>query len=218
MDDEDRRAILGRRARWIAAALTGMAGPACAPSAPATSTDVEVTASPTTPPPAPTATATATAVASSANPSADQDGDGVPDESDPCPTLPGTVGAVRGIAGCPAPCLSIRQTVEIHQRVDFERGSARLLPRHTPLLDDLAKALVGHPEISVTVDGHTSKDESAALALARAKVVLEALATRGVPKDHMEAKAFGASRPRTDGSTAALQAENRRVEFTVVAP
>lgn len=210
MDDEDKRAILTRRARWIAAALTGMAGPACAPSAPATTAVVEVEAPPTAPP------ASAGASASSPAPSADQDADGVPDELDKCPGVPGPENPGLGLRGCPAPCLSIRRSVQIPERVTFDRDEAVLSPKHGPVLEQIAKAVRDHPELRFSVDGHTSQDEPEALAFLRAKAVLDALVKRGAPAHRLEAKSFGASRPRGGLVAGASQADNRRVELTVL--
>lgn len=241
-DDEDKRAILGRRARWVAAALAGLGGPACSPQeAPANSPEsvapsIVDARLPKTERPAPkhpndrdgdgvpdeqdkcpTEPEDKDGIDDGDGcPELDADADGVPDQDDACPKEPGTTDRAAGHPGCaPRPCLSIVPTIRVWVQIAFPKGAARISNSQKPLLDEIAQVLKEHPELRLVVHGHCSTDERQTVAADRATAVMEALVERGVPPKQLEAKGHGASEPANDSSTKELREKNRRVEFTV---
>ena len=78
--------------------------------------------------------------------------------------------------------------------------------------------LAEHPELKLTIEGHTDNvgDASAnqALSQARAEAVRQALvAGYGAEAGRLEAKGFGASKPAAPNATPEGRAANRRVEL-----
>jgi chemotaxis protein MotB len=105
--------------------------------------------------------------------------------------------------------------------VPFESGQAELTPQSRPVLERLAKELVGKPN-KVEIRGHVepatrSKSSSAVrkLCYERASAVLDALEKLGVERDRMRLVAFGSSEPLLTAD-AALAGGNDRVEVVLL--
>jgi outer membrane protein OmpA-like peptidoglycan-associated protein len=160
-------------------------------------------------------------LASAAPPPPDRDGDGIADADDACPDEPGP----GSNQGCPA---GVKQRVivsatkiEILDKVRFESGKAKLDRRSLPLLDQVAKVLESHADLTlVQVEGHTDDRGSAlanlVLSQARAEAVAAYLESKGIASDRLRAKGFGSSQPVDKSGTAGGRAANRRVSFTVL--
>ncbi len=191
MSDE-RGAILARRRRFLVLALAGV-GCATTPK-PAETLDKASSESPVD-------------AGEKPAPALDTDGDGFLDEVDPCPEVAGESG------GCPRPCLMIveRQHIEILEHVYFAPGAAEIRPESFPVLDAIAEALKGNPELRVEVSGHTAGGESDALAPKRAEKVRDYLVNHGVAAERMETQSYAKTRP-----LGREPATNRRVDFTVL--
>ncbi|MGD8873429.1 MAG: OmpA family protein, partial [Gemmatimonadota bacterium] len=145
----------------------------------------------------------------------DSDGDGVYDTDDRCAaTEPGT--QVDSV-GCPV-LFEPETTVLVLEGVNFETGSATLTPGARDVLDRVASALVGNPDIRIEVSGHTDSTGSRAFNLTlsqqRAESVAAYLALRGVASSRMVPRGYGPDRPLTGNDTASGRAMNRRVELT----
>lgn len=145
----------------------------------------------------------------------DSDGDGVPDRLDQCPgTLPGTVVDARG---CP-----MIPSAQVIRGVNFETGSAVLLPESKRILDGTAEAIksMTDPNLLIEIAGHTDSVGSAAynlmLSQQRAEAVRQYLISRGVPSQQLTAQGYGKSQPIADNDTEEGRAQNRRVEFRVI--
>jgi outer membrane protein OmpA-like peptidoglycan-associated protein len=149
----------------------------------------------------------------------DTDGDRVADEVDACPNEP----APGQKDGCvPKSVVEVKaERIEIHERFSFAIDSARLESSSLPLCDQIAAVLAAHPELTrIRIEGHTDDTGHHAynlkLSQRRAEAVREALVARGVAADRLEAKGYGAGRPRVEGAGEAARRENRRVELVVV--
>jgi len=149
----------------------------------------------------------------------DTDGDRVADEVDACPdeAAPGQRD------GClPKAIVEVKaERIEIHERFSFALDSARLQASSTALVDQIAAVLLAHPELTlVRVEGHTDDTGHHAynlkLSQRRAEAVREALIARGVAATRLEARGYGAGRPRVEGQSESARAENRRVELVIV--
>lgn len=139
----------------------------------------------------------------------DTDGDGINDETDKCPTVAG----LTELNGCPR----IRFNPD---RVGFEKGSARLSKKSKAELDLLVNALVNdHPQIKITLEGHTddtgSDDLNQHLSEDRANAVKDYLVSKNVDPARISVAGFGKTRPAGDNATTVGKKMNRRVEFIV---
>lgn len=154
----------------------------------------------------------------------DRDGDGIPDVDDRCPDQPGPAQN----EGCPpaagAPLVEvevIHHRLSLRDAITFETGRDTLRPDSSRILDEVARALVSHPELRrVRVEGHTDNVGGRAynqdLSARRARAVARALEARGVAPDRLTSQGFGFDRPVASNATALGRAKNRRVEFTVL--
>jgi len=181
-------------------------------------------------------------------PDKDTDGDGIVDRLDKCPAVPGVKEAegcpavdtdkdgifdyadkcpeVAGVAehqGCPPPKAAINaatKKIDILEKVYFDTSKSTIQARSLPLLDEVARVLNDHPEVSkVLVEGHTDSLGAAAfnkkLSADRAEAVKAYLVSKGVKAERLDAAGFGPEKPIADNKTAAGREQNRRVEFTI---
>ncbi len=144
----------------------------------------------------------------------DTDGDGVFDEDDQCANTPR--GEDVDNVGCPV-LFEAEETSIVLEGVNFETNSANLTADAQTVLDRVASALRGNPEVRVRVAGHTdstgARSYNVTLSQSRAESVVAYLTAAGVAADRMEAAGFGPDRPIADNATAEGRLENRRVEL-----
>lgn len=144
----------------------------------------------------------------------DADGDGVFDEDDRCANSPR--GQEVDAAGCPV-LFEEEGTPLVLEGVNFETNSADLTSDALTVLDRVAEALVGNPEVRVRVTGHTdasgSRDYNVNLSQSRAEAVAAYLSQKGVAANRMEAAGVGPDAPIADNATPAGRQTNRRVEL-----
>ena len=110
------------------------------------------------------------------------------------------------------------ESVVIHEQVMFDFNSTNLRPESTTILDEVAAAILAHPNVAkVQVQGHTddvgSVEVNFRLSQDRAAAVVQALIARGVPPERLEAQGYGATRPVTPNTDDASRQKNRRVQF-----
>jgi outer membrane protein OmpA-like peptidoglycan-associated protein len=99
----------------------------------------------------------------------------------------------------------------------FAFASAELEPESDAALAGVARMLAGHPDWSLTIEGHTDSIGGAAsnqaLSERRAEAVRAALVSRyAVAASRLTARGFGATRPLESNATVEGRARNRRVE------
>lgn len=144
----------------------------------------------------------------------DSDGDGVLDSVDKCP------GTGRGqkvdAVGCAVLFTGVRRTVVL-EGVNFETGRATLTRQAREVLDRVAASLLAYPDLRVEVAGYTDSRGSSAVNLrlsqSRAQAVRSYLISRGVERERLRARGFGASNPIDTNATSLGRARNRRVEL-----
>jgi outer membrane protein OmpA-like peptidoglycan-associated protein len=153
----------------------------------------------------------------------DADKDGIADANDRCPAEPETVNAYLDEDGCPdTPPGSVKVTntrVEITETVQFETGSATLLPASLKLLDDVVTVLRDAPSMKLRVEGHTDSegpdDTNMRLSKERAQSVRVYLESQGVDAARLTSVGLGETRPLDTNRTPSGRAKNRRVEFHI---
>ncbi len=126
----------------------------------------------------------------------------------------------------PAAPVSLRVQAELDRllangRIDFERGSDRLEPEATPLLDAIATLLSSAPELTVEVEGHTDSHGDAAanrrLSQLRAQAVKAYLIGKGIAPARIHTLGSGSARPLVRSRGPQADQLNRRIEFRIVA-
>jgi OOP family OmpA-OmpF porin len=151
-------------------------------------------------------------------PATDKDSDTVADHLDNCPNEAGPADN----QGCPAAqkqLVVIKQDrIDIKDKIYFDSGKATIQARSNPLMDQLSKVLVEHPEIvKVIIEGHTDDrgpiEFNRTLSQQRAEAVRDYMVKKGVATERLEPKGFGPDRPVQPNTTAEGRAANRRVDF-----
>lgn len=103
--------------------------------------------------------------------------------------------------------------------ISFRSGSAYVSLDTKKILDQVAGALQSCDGLSVTVEGHTddngNSDVNRDMSQERADRIKAGLAERGIAESLISAKGYGSTRPRAEGSGAAADAQNRRIEFRI---
>ena len=99
----------------------------------------------------------------------------------------------------------------------FDTGSDNIRAESTPTLKEMVAMLTEHPELSLTIEGHTDNvgDAQANLALSakRAEAVKAYLVGKGVSADRLATKGLGATKPAAPNTTEEGRQQNRRVEL-----
>src|SRR6478736_3381229 len=156
-------------------------------------------------------------------PDPDNDKDQIPDVKDKCPNEPETYNGFQDQDGCPDKGKVIIEgnDIVILEKVQFETGSAKILPQSNGILDAVAATLKGHPEFTVLeVAGHADERNTDAynlnLTRLRAAAVMDALKSRGVQSNRLVSQGYGEYCPLDAASNPAAWEKNRRVEFKVV--
>lgn len=137
-------------------------------------------------------------------------------------------GRLRQILGSRPDIRVVGDRFVLQSEVLFPAGSAALKPEAGPELDRIAAAIVDlarqiPSDIAwvLRVDGHTDARPIAssqfpsnwALSAARAIAVVQYLAAKGIPPQHLLAGAFGEFQPLDAGTTDEAYARNRRIEM-----
>ena len=104
------------------------------------------------------------------------------------------------------------------QGIYFATDSDVIRPESTPTLTEIGDMLTDHPELRLTIEGHTDSDGDDAynqeLSDRRAASVKEWLVTHyEIDASRLETAGFGESKPVAPNDTAEGKQQNRRVEL-----
>jgi outer membrane protein OmpA-like peptidoglycan-associated protein len=104
------------------------------------------------------------------------------------------------------------------QGIYFDTGSDRIRPESSGTLKEIGTMLKEHPELKLTIEGHTDNVGSAAtnqtLSDKRAAAVRQALVdTYQVDAARLQAKGLGSTKPTAPNDTPEGRQQNRRVEL-----
>lgn len=104
------------------------------------------------------------------------------------------------------------------QGIYFDTGSDHIRPESAPTLKEIGEMLSQHPDLKLTIEGHTDNTGSAAsnqtLSEKRAASVRAYLVSNfSVDAGRLQAKGYGASKPAAPNDTPEGRQTNRRVEL-----
>ncbi len=104
------------------------------------------------------------------------------------------------------------------QGILFAVNSDVIRPESTPTLKEVSDMLTAHPELRISIEGHTDSDGDDAsnldLSKRRAAAVKAFLVgTYGIAADRLQTQGFGETKPVGDNGTLEGKAQNRRVEL-----
>ncbi len=144
----------------------------------------------------------------------DTDKDGVNDEEDKCPNEAGPASNF----GCPVIAPEIIEKVNVAAKnIFFATGSAKLLAKSYPSLNNVVTILTDNPTYKVDIAGHTdttgTAEKNHVLSHDRANSVKAYLISKGIDESRMTTEGYGFDRPIATNKTAAGRAKNRRVEM-----
>lgn len=143
----------------------------------------------------------------------DLDTDGVRNELDKCPGTPPSFKV--DVVGC-----MVEQTVAL-QNVNFEFGSDQLTAGAKTILDGIAGSLLAQTTVKVLVTGHTDalgpQSYNLSLSQRRAKSVMLYVIEKSVEPTRLSADGEGEFSPVASNDTEEGRAQNRRVEFKIIA-
>lgn len=101
--------------------------------------------------------------------------------------------------------------------IRFNINEATLLPESMGIINEMVGMMKEHPEISLSVEGHTDSDGESTtneqLSVSRAHTVVSTMTTMGIETTRLRAKGHGESQPVDTNETPEGRANNRRVEF-----
>jgi outer membrane protein OmpA-like peptidoglycan-associated protein len=131
--------------------------------------------------------------------------------------LPKPIGTSGTIAtpAIPAPSIDWMK----FERIEFNNGSAVLTSASREHISKIAEALTAHPGAHIRIAGYTDVNGNEAanvtLSRARAHAVRDALRSKGIVIDRIQAEGYGSQNPLADNATEEGRAQNRRVTVEV---
>lgn len=145
-------------------------------------------------------------------PAPDRDKDGLADELDKCPDVPGPIAN----NGCPEIAAGLKTKVDrAAQNIFFATGSAILLSKSYPALEEVIDLLKANPAMKIDIEGHTDNTGHTAgnqvLSEKRAGAVYAYFKKKGIAPERMRFAGFGETRPIASNNTIAGRSTNRRV-------
>jgi outer membrane protein OmpA-like peptidoglycan-associated protein len=105
----------------------------------------------------------------------------------------------------------------IFNDIQFDYDNASIRPSSMPIIKKIGEMLKDHPELQLSIEGHTDSDGSSTynlkLSEARAQAVRSALLNMGIAASRLQAKGFGEEKPMVPNDSSNGKAKNRRVEI-----
>jgi len=121
-----------------------------------------------------------------------------------------------------ARCRELLQAALEAGRIEFEGDKSEIADQSAGVLDRVAAILQRCPDTNVEIAAHTDSDGSTnrnkTISEDRATAIVEFLVNGGVKRERLTGIGYGESKPVADNSTSTGKAQNRRIEFTMIAP
>jgi outer membrane protein OmpA-like peptidoglycan-associated protein len=151
----------------------------------------------------------------------DTDKDGFVDSKDKCPKEPENVNSYQDDDGCPDVIPEkLKKFSGAIKGIEFETGSAKILPKSFAILDGAVKVLVEFKDTKIEVQGHTDNvgadDLNKKLSLDRAESVKKYFVDKGIAVERISTTGFGPDVPVADNKDPKGRAKNRRIEFKLL--
>lgn len=103
------------------------------------------------------------------------------------------------------------------KNLNFEGGTAVLLPEGKPTLEMLLKTMQENPTLEIEIGGHVCCKDDMPLSILRAQSVHKYLVRHGINKERMTYKGHSRNKPIVEDDRDEANARlNRRVEITVI--
>jgi outer membrane protein OmpA-like peptidoglycan-associated protein len=132
---------------------------------------------------------------------------------------PVLIGPIRIAAGGKDLYKALSETGRVTtEGVHFDTNSDKIRPESAPALKEIGDMMAKHPDLKITIEGHTDNvgNASANMALSEKRAVAVKaylVNTLSVDADRLAAKGFGATKPVADNTTEDGRQKNRRVEL-----
>ena len=145
----------------------------------------------------------------------DADKDGIIDSQDNCANTP-TKDKVDS-EGC---TIFTKEQQVMHLFVNFDTNKAIVKPEYIPEVKRMADFLKTYPEVSLVIEGHTSKKGSASynkkISQQRADAIVDVLVNQyAIEQERLTAVGYGEERLLDTGDSAQAHAKNRRIDAKV---
>jgi len=147
----------------------------------------------------------------------DTDNDGVTDNNDRCPSTPTTDKVDQ--YGC---TIFTEETSRMSLLVNFDNNKSTVKAEYLSEIKKMSDFLTTYPEVSLVIEGHTSKIGSAAynkkISQQRADAIVDVLVNQfNIDSDRLSAVGYGEENLLDSGDDKAAHAKNRRIEAKVSA-
>jgi len=133
--------------------------------------------------------------------------------------LPAKVDTVAAPPTVAAPIVKADTLIVLGSELLFETNKSTLRSEHFVTLNSIVDYLLGHPERSVRISGHTDnigkETHNLTLSKQRADVVAEYLVDNGIEINRVETSGLGSSKPIAPNTTEEGRKKNRRVELLI---
>jgi len=110
--------------------------------------------------------------------------------------------------------------VFVLQNVEFDFGKANLRPQSDSTLNDLVEYLKRKPDVRIEIGGFTdnvgSQKRNLMLSLERAKSISKYLVAKGINKERLLTKGYGAESPLEKNDSEEGRQKNRRIEVKIL--
>jgi outer membrane protein OmpA-like peptidoglycan-associated protein len=152
----------------------------------------------------------------------DRDHDGIEDSKDKCPDDPETDNHFEDKDGCPDILpKELEDIAGIMKGIHFDVDKDTIKKQSKPILDRAVDVLQQFPQINVEISGHTDitgkYDHNMDLSRRRAKSVKTYLVEHGIDASRITTDGFGPDVPIDTNDTNEGRANNRRIEFQIMA-
>ena len=128
---------------------------------------------------------------------------------------------VKGTTSTPLKALELRpNTTFVFKNLLFDRGKADILPYSFKELDSISVYLKNHPNLKISISGHTDNEGTELfnqdLSKRRAVAVVQYFIKNGIKAERMRSAGFGETRHVSNNNTKVSRQLNRRVEMVLL--